>query len=305
MLNLNARALPAFFKKVISNAIFKSISEADKKAPVNAQTTRSVQNLVRNYIAAGLLGLGLVSGSLLADAEFVYEGSGFEQDARIVVRNGKVMLTHSDQSNMSLIYDTVAQLFQVLNHREKTYLQLSEEFIQTAMVGIESMLPQLKAMAESQGISERQRELLDRITAGASDSPGSNTPVKTEVLATGKEKSVLGLTCAVYSVAVASESMQVCTIDYSTVGLKKEDQKSLRELSGTLGNLTGGLQFHEAQQLAAVIGSLDGVVLEAIDSKGNEAIRLKQLTLTARSSSDGEVPVDYSETDIFSIFTGL
>lgn len=258
-----------------------------------------------NYCAAGILSFGLVSGSLLADAEFVYEGSGFEQDARIVVRDGKVMLTHNDKSNMSLIYDTVAQLFQVLNHHEKTYLELSEEFVKTAMVGMESMLPQLKAMAESQGLSDRQRELLDRITSEVSDGSGSKTTVKAEVQATGKEKNVLGLTCSVYSVEVASESLEVCTIDYATVGLKEEDQESLRELSGTLGNLTGGLQFHEAQQLAAVIGSLDGVVLEAIDSKGDEAIRLKQLTLAARSSSDGEVPGDYSETDIFSIFTGL
>ena len=266
------------------------------------QPSRRIIESVRTYCAAGLLSLAVISGSAQSEAEFVYEGSGFDQDARIVVRNGKVLLTHSDQSSMSLIYDTVAQLFRVLNHREKTYLELSEEFVQTALVNMESMLPQLKAMAESQGISDRQRELLERITA---EIPADSENTSASVEPTGKEKNVLGLTCSVYSVQVASEALEVCTIAYSTIGLKEEDQESLRELSGTLGNLTGGLQFHETQKLAAVIGSLDGVVLEAVDSSGNTAIKLKQLTLATRSSSDGEVPGDYAETDIFSIFTGL
>lgn len=271
---------------------------------IGQQASKRTLKTMRAYLAiclAGLLCLVVIPAH--ADAEFVYEGSGFDRDARIVVRNGKVLLTHNDQSSISLIYDTVAQLFSVLNHREKTYLELSEQFVQTALVGIESMLPQLKAMAESQGLSDRQRELLERITTEipAAESGTSNALVEP----TGKEKNVLGLTCSVYSVKVASEALEVCTIAYSTIGLKEEDQKSLRELSGTLGEMTGGLQFHEAQKLAAVIGSLDGVVLEAIDSAGNTAIKLKQLTLAARSSSDGEVPGDYAETDLFSIFTGL
>ncbi len=267
------------------------------------QTPRFSLKIARCCWAAGLLCLATMSGNAQADAEFVYEGAGFNEDARIVVRNGKVLLTQDDQSSMSLIYDTVAQLFRVLNHREKTYLELSEEFVQTALVSFETMLPQLKAMAESSGISDRQRELLERITADIPAADSQTTSALVEP--TGKEKSVLGLTCSIYSVKVASEALEVCTIDYSTVGLKEEDQQSLRELSGTLGNMTGGLQFHEAQKLAAVIGSLDGVVLEALDSDGNTAIKLKQLTLAARSSSDGEVPGDYAETDIFSIFTGL
>ena len=96
MLNLKTRAFPAFFPKAVVKLNPSYLMAALKSA-------RPAQKSFQNYCTAGILSLGLVSGSLLADAEFVYEGSGFEQDARIVVRNGKVMLTHSDKS-LSLIH---------------------------------------------------------------------------------------------------------------------------------------------------------------------------------------------------------
>ena len=222
-------------------SVTKSAIQSGRFYSEARKTNRDAVPNFRRFCVIASLGASLASGNLFADAEFIYEGSGFQQDARIVVRGGKVMLTHNDESSMSLIYDTVAQLFQVLNHREKTYLELTEEFLQTAIVGVESLLPQLQAMAQSENISERQRELLERITAGVSKQSENGGVAEAQVADTGKKKSVLGLTCTVFDVRIADESLEVCTIDYSTVGLKQEDQESLRELSSTLGNLTGGL----------------------------------------------------------------
>jgi len=246
----------------------------------------------------------LLSSAVHADVEFVYGGSSFEKDARIVVRGGKVLLTHNEESVMSLIYDTTAQLFRVLNHEEKTYLELSNQTIQMTMQGLESMMPQLQEMSENPELGDRQREMLARIAteiAGRDLDAGAEKQVE----ATGKEKSILGLTCQVHRLEVGSEVYEACTIAYSTVGLKEEDQGSLRELSGTLGEFSSTVQFHEAQKLASLIGSLDGVVLEAVNGAGEKVVSLKQLTMATRSSSDGEIPRDYVETDLFSIFAGL
>ena len=63
-----------------------------------------------------MLLLALSPGRLvLADAVFVYEGEQFSQDAQIIVREGKVVVSDVDESSLSLIYDTRQRMFQVLS----------------------------------------------------------------------------------------------------------------------------------------------------------------------------------------------
>jgi len=87
--------------------------------------------------------------------------------------------------------------------------------------------------------------------------------------------------------------------------LSDEDKTSLKAVSEMLNRLASSVQFHEAQTFATILGHLDGVILEAVDEQGESLMRLKQLTLASRSSSDGEIPKDYQQTDLFSIFSGL
>jgi len=250
-----------------------------------------------------LLALG-AGQAALADAVFVYEGEQFSQDAQIIVREGKVVVSDVDESSLSLIYDTRQRMFQVLNHKEKTYLELSGEFVQTLLAGMAALAPQLQAMSENSNISERQRELLADITTKLDSSKGAEQDV-ISVDARSSNRNVLGLTCEEYAVSFQASAYDVCAIGYGAIGLSDGDKDSLRELSTMLKGFSSTVQFHEAQALATVLGHLDGVILEALDDKGEPIMRLKQLTLAARSSSDGEVPSSYRETDLFSIFSGL
>ena len=252
-----------------------------------------------------MLLLALSPGRLvLADAVFVYEGEQFSQDAQIIVREGKVVVSDVDESSLSLIYDTRQRMFQVLNHQEKTYLELSGEFVQTLLAGMKALAPQLQAMAENSDISDRQRELLADITSKMEASKnGAEAVISVDPQASNRN--VLGLTCEEYAVSYQASAYDVCAIGYGAIGLSDGDKESLKELSTMLKGFASAVQFHEAQALATVLGHLDGVILEALDDKGAPLMRLKQLTLAARSSSDGEVPSSYRETDLFSIFSGL
>ena len=241
---------------------------------------------------------------VVADAVFVYEGEQFSQDAQIIVREGKVVVSDVDESSLSLIYDTRQRMFQVLNHQEKTYLELSGEFVQTLLAGMKALAPQLQAMAENSDISDRQRELLADITSKMEASKnGAEAVISVDPQASNRN--VLGLTCEEYAVSYQASAYDVCAIGYGAIGLSDGDKESLKELSTMLKGFASAVQFHEAQALATVLGHLDGVILEALDDKGAPLMRLKQLTLAARSSSDGEVPSSYRETDLFSIFSGL
>ena len=60
-----------------------------------------------------------------SDAVFVYEGAGFESDAQIIVREGKVVFGDVDETSLGFIYDTNVDLFRVLNHRQKSFTRLT------------------------------------------------------------------------------------------------------------------------------------------------------------------------------------
>jgi len=81
------------------------------------------------------------------DAVFVYEGKDFKQDARIIIREGKVVLSDVDETNLSLIYDTRVDMF--------------------LLDGMQALLPQLQSLADRPGTSEEQRELINEITSQA------------------------------------------------------------------------------------------------------------------------------------------
>jgi len=238
------------------------------------------------------------------DAVFVYEGKDFKQDARIIIREGKVVLSDVDETNLSLIYDTRADMFRVLNHPEKTYIELSGEFVGTLLDGMQALLPQLQSLADRPGTSEEQRELINEITSQANKGQSSlGNEIKVSPI--DSNRNILGLTCEEYAISYQASAYDVCTVGYGKIGLSDEDKTSLKAVSEMLNRLASSVQFHEAQTFATILGHLDGVILEAVDEQGESLMRLKQLTLASRSSSDGEIPKDYQQTDLFSIFSGL
>ncbi len=238
------------------------------------------------------------------DAVFVYEGKDFKQDARIIIREGKVVLSDVDETNLSLIYDTRVDMFRVLNHPEKTYIELSGEFVGTLLDGMQALLPQLQSLADRPGTSEEQRELINEITSQANKEQ-SAIGNEIKVSSIDSNRNILGLTCEEYAISYQASAYDVCTVGYGKIGLSDEDKTSLKAVSEMLKRLASSVQFHEAQTFATVLGHLDGVILEAVDEQGESVMRLKQLTLASRSSSDGEIPKDYQQTDLFSIFSGL
>ena len=238
-----------------------------------------------------------------ADAVFVYEGKDFKQDARIIIREGKVVLSDVDETNLSLIYDTRGDMFRVLNHPKKTYLELSGEFVETLLEGMQALLPQLQTLADRPGTSDEQREFINELTLQASNGQAVGNEIKVSPI--DNNRNILGLTCEEYAISYQASAYDVCTIGYGKIGLSDEDKTSLRAVSDMLKRLASSVQFHEAQTFATVLGHLDGVILEAVDEEGESLMRLKQLTLASRSSSDGEIPKDYQQTDLFSIFSGL
>lgn len=260
--------------------------------------------LARRTLVALPLAVVLPMANGLADAVFVYEGAGFERDAQIIVREGKVVLGDVDDSKLGFIYDTNEDLFHVLNHRQKSYTQLSGEFVETMVSGMHALLPQLQQLAQESGDGGEQGALIQSIIQQLSNNQ-SNVAADVQVAATDGNRSVLGLTCDEFAVSYQASAYDVCAISYAKIGLSNEDKQSLQQLSILLRRLATTVQLHEAQVLATVLGHMDGVILEALDDNGDSLMRLKHLTLTARSSSDGEVPNGYKETDLLTVFSGL
>ena len=229
---------------------------------------------------------------------------GFESDAQIIVREGKVVFGDVDETSLGFIYDTNVDLFHVLNHRQKSFTRLSGETVETMVLGMQALLPQLQELAKQTGSSGEQSALIENIINQMSNNQaGTSSDVK--VAATEGNRSVLGLTCDEFAVSYQASAYDVCAIDYAKIGLSESDKQSLQQLSIMLKRLATSVQLHEAQVLATVLGHMDGVILEALDDNGDSLMRLKHLTLTARSSSDGEVPSGYQETDLLTVFSGL
>ncbi len=264
----------------------------------------SFHYLACRFFVALACTVSLQIANVSADAVFVYEGAGFDKDAQIIVREGKVVFGDVDESNLGFIYDTNVDLFHVLNHRQKSYTQLSGEAVETMALGMQAFLPQLQELAKESGIDGEQGELIDKLIKQLSNNNDVGSS-DVEVAATDGNRSVLGLTCDEYAVSYQASAYDVCAIDYSKIGLSNSDKQSLQQLSIMLKRLASTVQLHEAQVLATVLGHMDGVILEALDDNGDSLMRLKHLTLTARSSSDGEVPRGYTETDLLSVFSGL
>lgn len=239
----------------------------------------------------------------MADAVFVYQGAEFESDAQISINEGRVLISDTENRNLAVIFDGTKDAFRLLDHEEKSYLDISTAFARSMLQGVQALVPQLQTLSEGVELSDDQKEMLQRLVEGQSGSDDGTPP--TLLTTTDQTRTVHGLTCNVHKIETPTAEFDVCTIAYSTIGLGEQDRQTLEQLSGVFADLASSVQLHEAQQLASVIGQLDGVMLEANDASGKMMMRLKKLTLTDMDDADFIVPADYTPTDLFSILSGL
>jgi len=160
------------------------------------------------------------------------------------------------EGRMSMLYDTEAGSFWMVNHDERNYMQIDKAQIEQMMGTMNQMMKQMQD--SFQNMPPEQRAMMERMMGGAMPVE-SKEPPKRELKATGEKKKVDGKTCQRYVQTVDGEmENEFWVATFKELKISKSDVKAMHKMSQSqqemldtmkdnpfAGAMEGGLQAYE------------------------------------------------------------
>lgn len=230
----------------------------------------------------------LADGAVLERTELRADGSRLRLD--------------TDGGRSSVVYLADRKTVRVLNHGERSYLEVDQQTTANLARGLDRVNQELRGRLDGLPASHRDAaEQLLNSTLG----PGSEAPQpEVVVVPTGQSDEVEGRACREYDVLRdGTRVADVCKADFADVGVAPETLDALRELSAFLREslsalAPAGLRGRSLEALDS-FGNLDGVPLRVRAYESGAPVRQSRVTdLATRAlpAADFSIPDGYRKT---------
>lgn len=248
---------------------------------------------VKSLIRWGLMAMLLYCSSVdAAEIKFVVEERGrvVEQVAQVTAASIFIKSVGGDQQR-DLLFDVSSQSLFVIEHRDRSYLQIDNQTIDEVSALIDSV----------SGVVESQQGVLSDLlsTFGLSEEP--ELPVA-ELRDSGKQLSIGGYSCQLHQAHLEGElNFELCVANNQALNLRTEEYSALQEFfvfSNRLQNKAGKLLSVLGLNLPKMnLSETDGLPIGMHSPLQGLKVRISaidsDLTPTPRS-----IPSGYSRSEI-------
>lgn len=248
----------------------------------------------------------LIAGPVRGGTFLVFETTRLT-DGKILERTklraeGSRLRLDTDGGRSSVIYLADQQTVRMLNHEERSYLEVDQQTTQSLARGLKRANQELRDRLQALPASQRAaaERLLDS-TLGPGETKASPEVV---IVPTGGTDEIQGRACREFE--VLREGLRiadVCKADFSAVGVVPETLDGLRQLAGFLRESLSSLapEGLRGRSLDALdsFDQLDGVPLRVRAYEGGQAVRQSRITEIETRELAGDafaVPQGYEKT---------
>lgn len=230
--------------------------------------------------------------------DFILKQQGVADVAQAAyIDGGRVLIKAAGgDANMDLLFDQANQTMTIINHAEKSILDLDAERITTLAGQASGMMEMLRQQltAQMENMSEEQRQqmekMMDSMGVGQLMQPPPAPPGETTLKEAGMQQ-VNGFTCSRTEVYEGDTKIaEVCSTPADVLGIPQEDFaviESMRDMSEMLREETAKISSRMGQGVPQ-FGHADvsGVPVAMVDKAGNS------MAITAIREGIGEVRVE-------------
>lgn len=235
----------------------------------------------RTAVAAAMI----LCGTGAADAASVIElrGTDLDQPIRndIEINGQRARVTiHEGGETTDIQFNADSGVAYVIDHREKTYLELTEEGIVQMGAQMQNMMAQIQAQMEqaAAGMSEEQRAQLDGLLGQlGSPAPVDGAPPQSATFTrSGKSGEVAGMPCDRGTLSAGGENVDLCVARRADIDLPAADYETLRAMIDFAGRIAGRVSTLFPGAAATVpsfdLDALDGLPVEVRDAQMHVAV---------------------------------
>lgn len=250
--------------------------------------------------AAASLTLFCLNGGTFAATtiDFILKQQGMADVAQAAyIDNGRILIKAAGgDANMDLLFDQASQTMTIINHAEKSLLDLDAERV-TALAGqasgmLELVRQQLTAQMENMSGEQRQQmeKMMESMGVSQLMQPPPPPPGETTLKESGMDK-VNGITCNKTEVYEGDRKIaEVCSTPADVLGIPQQDFaviESMRDMSEMLREETAKISSRMGQGVPQFgHANVSGVPVAMIDEAGNS------MAITAVREGTGDVRVE-------------
>ena len=274
-------SLPPWADSIVLKAMAKSPNDRyQSAAEMNADIQRAASGM---QVAAAFQG---------AHDAFEARLHGVDGDHTRVENPDKVQA-------QTVLIDGAAKRLDVINDREKTYMELTEEDMKRALERFQAMKPQLEEAMKNMPPEQRKliQDKLAGMGAGLDGKPAKPPEYKFDKL--GEKKNINGIPCEVYRVLEDGKPREEdCLSPWSAGLIQKSDLEGIRkfgeEMAKSFGGAAGGQRdiFAHMDKYPGI--PVSRVPLEADGTRGAEE-QIKSVKRGSISAAKFTVPAGYTK----------
>jgi len=251
-------------------------------------------------IAVGTLALSIVNGSAsgATTIDFILQQHGMADVTQAAyIDNGSILIKAAGgDPNVDLLFEQSSQTMTIVNHEEKSTLDLDAERVSTLAGQATGLMAVVRKQLTSQmeNMSEEQRAqmqtVIESMGIGELMQPPPPPPGKKTLKQAGMRK-VNGFTCNRTEVFEGSQKIaEVCSAPADVLGIPAEDFaviESMRDMSELLREETEKISSRMGQGVPQFgHADVDGVPVSMVDKAGNS------MAITAIRQGIGDVLVE-------------
>lgn len=227
----------------------------------------------------------LIAGPLRAGTFLVLETTRLV-DGKILERTelraeGPLLRLDTDGGRSSVIYLADQQTVRVLNHKERSYLEVDQQTTESLARGLKRANQEVRSRLE--GLPASQRAAAERLLNSTLGPDTAKASPEVVIVPTGGTDEIQGHACREFEVLKEGTRVaDVCKADFSAVGVVPETLDGLRQLAGFLRESLSALapEGLRGRSLDALdsFDQLDGVPLRIRAYERGEAVRQSRIT---------------------------
>ncbi len=259
-------------------------------------------NMPKSLLCTALASCCVYSVNVLADATITFEEKSPQYSGQnvMLLKDGKVRFTPSDQSSSYSIYNSQDNKLTHIEPMQKKYLEMSKQEIELQAKQAKQQMEMMRKEMETrmQELPPEQRKQAEQMMQNyMPEQQAKQKPPEVKQVKTSRTETIAGINCDVYESSIKDQKIsESCITTIDKLGLNKQDLDSLEKMQVFMKDMQQAMT--EFTGKANVGADVEGLPLRSklFDSDGSTVMETRLISINKDSvaAEKVDIPAEYT-----------